>query len=480
MVTTGIPNAIVTGLVTGSIVAMGAIGLALVYSIAEVPNFAHGELLTLGAFMALFVNKPGNTPIFSLVSTDVQALTGVGLVLLFLLGAGCTLGIVYLIGGVRALKGGWWPTEPPPLVGMVTHLIMAAIVGAIVVVGYPSIWAGLLLATVIVGVVAPVTERVVFRNFREDGASLATMLIVALGVSLILRFGIQAIYGGAARNYDLPPTQEIIGTEQYITAAKFFDFYLSGNGVVLQIIDTGPPNNPVVSTAAYSWPIVAVVTVGALVLAYGTYRLRKRAAGGFEAALTLSPRISGAFVGVIGFGVLWFLLGRPAALPDSWGYATRLRLFPIKTLIVLIAVLMFATLHVLLQETKLGTAMRASSDNLDLAKVTGINTARVMMATWIIAGLFAGIAGVMLALTLSRVQVNMGFFLLLPMFAAVILGGIRSIYGVIIGSFVVGLAMDVGFTVLPVGNQYRVPLAFVVLFIVLLVKPEGIVGGGGS
>jgi branched-subunit amino acid ABC-type transport system permease component len=155
-------------------------------------------------------------------------------------------------------------------------------------------------------------------------------------------------------------------------------------------------------------------------------------------------------------------------------------LFPIKILIFLIAVLMFATLHVLLQETKLGTAMRASSDNLDLAKVTGINTSRVMMATWIIAGLFAGIAGVMLALTLSRVQVNMGFFLLLPMFAAVILGGIRSIYGVIIGSFLVGLAMDVGFTILPVGNQYRVPIAFVVLFVVLLVKPEGIVGGGGS
>ncbi len=479
MVTTGLPNAIVTGLVTGSIVAMGAIGLALVYSIAEVPNFAHGELLTLGAFMALFVNKPGNTPILSLFSTDVQSLTAAGTVLLFLLAAGCTLGLVYLIGGTEALKGGWWPTQPPPIVGLATHLIIAAIIGAVVVAGFPSIWAGVLLATVIVGVVAPVTERVVFRKFREDGASLATMLIVALGVSLILRFGIQAIYGGAARNYELPPTQEIFGTEQYITAAKFFDLYVSGNGVVMQIIDTGPPNNPVVSTAAYSWLVIAVVVVGSIVVGYATYRLRKRAAGGFEAALTLSPRISGAIVGVIGFGVLWFVLGSPAALPDAWFYGTRLRLFPIKLLIVLIALLMFATLHVLLQETKLGTAMRASSDNLDLAKVTGINTDRVMMATWIIAGLFAGIAGVMLALTLSRVQVNMGFFLLLPMFAAVILGGIRSVYGVIIGSFVVGLAMDVGFTVLPVGNQYRVPIAFVVLFIVLLVKPEGIVGGGG-
>lgn len=480
MVEPGLPNAVFTGLVTGSIVAMGAIGLALVYSIAEVPNFAHGELLTLGAFMALFVNKPGTTPIFSLVSTDVQSLTGAGLVLLFLLGAGCTLGLFYLLGGIEALKGGWWPTEPPPLVGLATHIIIAAIVGGVVVIGTPSIWVGLLLATVIVGVVAPVSERIIFRQFRDQGASLATMLIVALGVSLILRFGIQAIYGGAARNYNLPPTQEILGVEQYITAAKFFDFYVTGNGIVTQIIDTGPPNNPVVSTAAYSWLLVAVILVAVLVLAYGTYRLRKRAAGGFEAALTISPRISGAIVGVISLAVLALILGRPTGLPTAEIYSTRFRLFPIKILIFLIAVLMFATLHVLLQETKLGTAMRASSDNLDLAKVTGINTSRVMMATWIIAGLFAGIAGVMLALTLSRVQVNMGFFLLLPMFAAVILGGIRSIYGVIIGSFLVGLAMDVGFTLLPVGNQYRVPIAFVVLFVVLLVKPEGIVGGGGS
>ncbi|PSP49479.1 branched-chain amino acid ABC transporter permease, partial [Halobacteriales archaeon QH_1_68_42] len=53
---TGLLNAVVTGIVTGSIVALGAIGLALVYDIAEVPNFAHGDILTFGAFVALFVN----------------------------------------------------------------------------------------------------------------------------------------------------------------------------------------------------------------------------------------------------------------------------------------------------------------------------------------------------------------------------------------------------------------------------------------
>jgi neutral amino acid transport system permease protein len=168
------------------------------------------------------------------------------------------------------------------------------------------------------------------------------------------------------------------------------------------------------------------------------------------------------------------LPGRPSRSPST----PNVSLFPIKIGIVLVSLGMMVTLHLLLKETKLGTAMRASSDNLDLAKVTGINTDRVMMATWIMAGLFAGIAGVLLGLTV-RVQVNVGFFLLLPMFAAAILGGIRSVYGVIIGAYVVGLSMDVGFHLLPLqGNQYRIAIAFVVLFVVLLAKPEGIVGGG--
>jgi neutral amino acid transport system permease protein len=466
-----------TGIVTGSVVAMGAIGLALVYSIAEVPNFAHGELLTLGAFMALFVNTPNEVPVFELLVTGPQTITTAGLVVLFGMGAGATLAIVYMLGGWDALQGSWWPTEPPPAVGLVAHAALAVLVGGLVALGAPSIWSGVLLATVLVGVIAPVTEKVVFRSFREQGASLATLLIAALGVSLILRFGTQAIYGGASRNYNVPRTAELFGATQHLTAAKFVDLYLGGRGAVFHLVETGTAPNATIATVGYGWPFLLVVLAGTLGLAYGAYRWRRRVAGGFVEAQTVGPKLTAGLVGIAALGALSLLLGRPASVPGQFAYGTRFRLFPLKLLILLISILMMATLHVLLQETKLGTAMRASSDNLDLAKVTGINTDRVMMATWIIAGLFAGLAGVMLGLTLSRVQVNIGFFLLLPMFAAVILGGIRSVYGVILGAFVVGLAMDVGFTVLPVGNEMRVPIAFLVLFLVLLVKPEGLVGG---
>lgn len=482
---TGIPNAVLTGIVTGSIIAMGAIGLALVYSIAEVPNFAHGELLMVGAFIGLFVNKPGTVPLFEELATGTRSVGGGGFVALFLLGGLGVLAILYLLGGRDALSGSWWPRRPPAGVAFVAHLLLAAVVGAVVAIGVPSIWAGLLLAAVLVGVLAPLTEKIVYRKFREKGAELATMLIVSLGVSFILRFGTQAIYGGRSRNFALPPVSDVLGTTVYVTAAKFLDFYVTASGVVLQFRDSGPTpqeglNSVPVFTTGYSWLLVVVLSLLVVGLTVAAYVYRKRMADGYTEAQTVGPKLTSAVTFVVSLAAFGWLLAGGRTVPQTaadFTYATRFRIFPLKIFIIAIAIAMMATLHVLLQETKLGTAMRASSDNLNLAKVTGINTDRVMMATWIIAGMFAGIAGVLLGLTLSRVQVNIGFFLLLPMFAGVVLGSIRSIYGVIIGSFVVGLAMDVGFTVLPVGNNYRIPIAFVVLFMVLLVKPEGIVGG---
>ena len=84
----------------------------------------------------------------------------------------------------------------------------------------------------------------------------------------------------------------------------------------------------------------------------------------------------------------------------------------------------------------------------------------------------------MLGILFNQMTVNLGFFLLLPMFAAVILGGVGSPYGGLLGGILVGLSMEVGIYLIPgVGQIYRQPIAFVVLFVVLLIKPEGILGG---
>jgi len=480
VVETGLANAIVTGLVTGSIVALGAIGLALIYSIAEVPNFAHGEFLMLGAYMAFFVNRPNTVPVFELLAIRSQTLSTAGIAALFLMGAGGSLAVVFVLGGRGAFNGDWWPVDVPDSVGVVGHLIGAALIGGVVVVGSPSVWSGLLLSFVLLALFSPLVDRFVFQKFRDKGVDLATMLIVALGLSFVLRFGTQAIYGGQVRSYKVPNLVSVAGFEFPLSAAQFFDFYVTAGGVVVTVINTGIPGQEfsTIATVSYGWPVVAAVVVVPLLAAGGASRWRSSVGGdGYRASQTVGPLLAGGLAWLLSTVVLVLVLAGSGSVPDSATYSTRVSLSVSRALGVAFALVMMGLLHLLLKETKLGTAMRASSDNIDLAKITGINTERVMRATWIIAGGYAAIAGVMLGVLFAQIQPLMGFFFLLPIFAGVILGGIGSVYGAMLGSFLVGLSMDVGIFLFDISSTLRIPIAFIVLFVVLLIKPEGLMGG---
>ena len=134
-------------------------------------------------------------------------------------------------------------------------------------------------------------------------------------------------------------------------------------------------------------------------------------------------------------------------------------------------------LNLVLKTTKLGRAMRATADNMDLAEVRGVNADRVQLVVWVVAAMLAALAGILTGWFATNLTPNMGFALLLPIFAAVILGGISSPYGAVAGAMIIGLSMDVGVYLLPAGSStYRVAIAFVILIGVLLVKPEGIWG----
>lgn len=482
MVKTALANAIVTGIVTGSVVALGAIGLALVYSIAEVPNFAHGELLTLGAYIAFFVNEPSTVPVFELLATGTRAVSVWGFVFLFALAAGSMLAVVYQLGGRPALAGEWWPVSVPAPVGVAGHVLVAALLGLVVVVGFPSIWGGMLLAVLVMAAVAPLFEQVVFGKFRARGADLATMLIVALGLSFVLRFGTQAFYGGGIRAYTIPRIARVAGTDVPIAAAQLFNFYLTGAGVTIEMINSAVPTaeRATLLVVNYSWPAVLALLVASLVVALVAYRWRRGGEERFTSGQTVGPRLTGIIAGVLTFVVLAAVLPTATSVPGRSIYATQVKLSLIRGATIAIAVAMMGVLHLLLQETRFGKAMRAASDNLDLAKVTGINTDRVMTVTWVIAGSYAAIGGVMLGVLFPSINPSLGFFLLLPMFAGVIVGGVGSVYGAILGSFLVGLSMDVGIFLFDISGVHRISIAFVVLLIVLLVKPEGIVGAGGS
>ena len=144
-------------------------------------------------------------------------------------------------------------------------------------------------------------------------------------------------------------------------------------------------------------------------------------------------------------------------------------------LIVVIAGLAVLILMALmLRFTSLGKQMRALADNFDLAEVTGINTDRVVIAIWVLAGATAGLAGVLLTAAIGSFTPNIGFFLLLSLFAAVILGGIGNAYGALVGGLVIGLAQE--WSTLMVDPRWKVAVGFLILILVLVVRPQGIFG----
>ena len=145
-----------------------------------------------------------------------------------------------------------------------------------------------------------------------------------------------------------------------------------------------------------------------------------------------------------------------------------------KLVVLGLAILAIAGLHFLLQNTKIGKAMRAVADDVDLARVTGIDVERVVLWTWIIAAGLTGLAGQMLGLvTVNRP--DMGWFLILPMFAAITLGGIGNPYGAIAGAFIIGIAQEVAVPL--VGSQYKLAIALILMVLTLLFRPQGLFKG---
>lgn len=143
--------------------------------------------------------------------------------------------------------------------------------------------------------------------------------------------------------------------------------------------------------------------------------------------------------------------------------------------ILVVALLTMLAVHFILRYTLLGKKMRAASDNEALARVSGVDTRRVVRLTWFISSAIAGLAGVLLAVTQVAIQPLMGWTFLLVVFAATLLGGIGRPYGAMLGAIIVGLGMELGTAYL--AADYTYAFAFAVLVGVLLVRPQGIMGG---
>jgi branched-subunit amino acid ABC-type transport system permease component len=155
------------------------------------------------------------------------------------------------------------------------------------------------------------------------------------------------------------------------------------------------------------------------------------------------------------------------------------RLSGAQAVAIVVAVAAIVVVGLMLGATSLGRTMRAVADDRALAAVAGIDTGRVVVLTWAVTGLLAGLAGVLAGLVQYSFDPNFGFALLLPIFAAVVLGGIGSAYGALLGGLLLGLVTELSTWdglhggVDPV---YKPVVAFCVLIGVLLLRPQGLLG----
>lgn len=262
--------------------------------------------------------------------------------------------------------------------------------------------------------------------------------------------------------------------------------YLASSALALVLAATGAGVMAPLGPFSFGWELVvamlaAAALTAALALAVDWLLFRRLRQGN---AITLVIASFGAALALR--NLVQFLYG---TLPE---YYTReiqiavrlvprevlggLRITPDQMLVIGLTVALMIGLHLLLTRTTLGRAMRATAMNPALARVAGVDVAGVVRATWAIGAGLAAIAGVFAGLT-GQIRPLLGFDLLLPLFAAAILGGIGSIRGAVAGGYVVGLAES--FSVPLVGAEYRAATAFAVLIAILLLKPSGLFGERG-
>lgn len=195
------------------------------------------------------------------------------------------------------------------------------------------------------------------------------------------------------------------------------------------------------------------------------------------------------YVLIVTFGLSLILLN---VIYSIWGANVRFYNVPInramhigpllltrdQLIVMAIAIAVMAAIAVMLKTTRLGKSMRAMSDNTTLAMTSGIDTKRITTITWFLSGTLAGLAGAVLGLTEGNLTPASGELFLFVIFAAVIVGGVGSIYGAMAGAVLIGLATEVSAAF--IDPAYKLDVAFVILILTLLFRPSGLFARQGK
>ncbi|MGE9994572.1 branched-chain amino acid ABC transporter permease [Peptoniphilaceae bacterium SGI.137] len=226
------------------------------------------------------------------------------------------------------------------------------------------------------------------------------------------------------------------------------------------------------------WPaiiigILATGILGVLVDKVALEPLRKKKAAGITSLITtigVSSIITNFLIAQLGSQKRSF----PSVFPEGAISFGTYSITYTQIGMLLVSLILLLGLMVLVNKTKIGLAMRACEQNIRAAQLMGINTNFIISFTFFLGGISAAIAGTLVSGYYSMAYPNMGYMAGLKAFAAAVLGGIGSLPGSLLGGLVVGVSESIAATFL--GSEFRDSMAFIILIIVLIIRPNGFFG----
>jgi len=252
-----------------------------------------------------------------------------------------------------------------------------------------------------------------------------------------------------------------------------------GGYVALVIVAFAGPGTPT-GPLSFGWQLLAAALIAAV--------LTGLAAWGVDVLVFRRLRRRGAQPLTMVFAAFGAALVMRHLVVLVWGHESRfytrelqiavvlvpgVRVLPDQIFILGLALTVMVALQAFLTRSRTGMAMRAMAESPALAQVCGVEVEAVVRLTWIISGALAAFAGVFIGLT-PQLHPEIGFNLLLSLFAAAILGGTGSLTGAVVGGFLVGLAENLSLLVISPG--YKGAMPFLLLLVILIVRPQGIFG----
>ena len=265
----------------------------------------------------------------------------------------------------------------------------------------------------------------------------------------------------------------------YMTLGAYFTLFIVGGALSplgIEGAGLGPFTfgYPVLLALPVAAAAVAAVAVGLDALIYR--RLRERGSHAVVIAMS-SLGVAIALRGLV--QIVWS--GDAQRLPREsrsvYHLPMDVRLPPDAIFAAIAALALVSAVYIILTRTKMGKAMRATADNPQLARASGIEVGRVVRWTWAMGASLAATAGVLLAVYQAQMLPIMGWRFLIPLFAAAILGGIGNPYGALVGALTIGVASEVSTQWM--NPSYKPAVAFAILIAMLLARPRGLFGGSG-